>query len=271
MPRPILNSDPNRADWMLRRFGEFGRDVELRVDQDYRTVWPIAEFYCRFSNESLRVSGEWAEPAMHAFAEQFGPLYAQLRSTGAPRDEVRDFLRRTGLRVFNRCYQRAERHYLDRMPRRHAGEEALLRAQNLFAEAARHFVADFGERLSSSDFAPGAEEKAEETMLRYLTPEQAQEWREHKHFTVNLSGRAHPKRHGNYRINRNRSFNCEHLETGVKYCVVPDTRLPICDQMLATKLMLEGETEKFFKTANKIDPLANRINPYYAPMHRVHP
>lgn len=245
-----------------RWFGEWERFVEFHVEQDYRDRWPVASFHCNFSRASQNVRGEWAEPALFMFAEMFGPLYAALRATDAPREEVANLIHTTGRRLLERCYLAAQRRY--QMEGYRAGAPAgmvNLRARTYEEERARFeyeraLWARAQQVFQQEKFAPGAEEKAEETMLRYLTEEQAKEWREHKHFTVKLSERTHPKRHGSYRITRARSFNCEHLETGTKYCVVPDTRLPICDQMLATKLMLEGETEKFFQTANKMETRA---------------
>lgn len=94
---------------------------------------------------------------------------------------------------------------------------------------------------------PKAKQKARELLIRNLDAGQE------KSFKKDGSFRVTAKDSKVYTIKTARSFNVV-AEDGTKYCgQLADT--PIEDQMLAQKLLLEHEPEKFFKNAN-VSPAA---------------
>lgn len=105
-----------------------------------------------------------------------------------------------------------------------------------------------GNRQYVDPFAPPpinekARKKAEALLLKNLSTEQAASYASDKKFA--LTGKD-----GNiYVISHARSFNVKCVSTGKKYCgQLSDA--PIEDQMLAQKLLLEHDPDKFFKNAN---------------------
>lgn len=89
---------------------------------------------------------------------------------------------------------------------------------------------------------PKAKEKARQLLLRNLDAGQEKSFKKDGTFRVTAKdGKA-------YTIKTARSFNVT-AEDGTRYCgQTADT--PVEDQMLAQKLLLEHEPEKFFKNAN---------------------
>lgn len=93
---------------------------------------------------------------------------------------------------------------------------------------------------------PEAKKKATALLLRNLTPAQAESYDKDKHFEVTgKDGKV-------YKITNARSFNVIGPD-GTKYCGQL-SECPVEDQMLAQKLLLEHEPEKFFKNANVMAP-----------------
>lgn len=90
---------------------------------------------------------------------------------------------------------------------------------------------------------PKAKKRAEKLLLKNLNDEQRASYAKDNSFRVKgKDGKC-------YEIKRARSFNVKCIDDGRKYCgQLVDT--PIEDQMLAQKLLLEHEPEKFFKNAN---------------------
>jgi hypothetical protein len=97
---------------------------------------------------------------------------------------------------------------------------------------------------------PKATEKARQLLLRNLDAGQESSFKKDKTFRVTAKdGKA-------YTISHARSFNVT-APDGTRYCgQLNDT--PIEDQMLAQKLLLEHEPDKFFKNAN-VSPAPNGI------------
>lgn len=95
---------------------------------------------------------------------------------------------------------------------------------------------------------PEAKKKATALLVKNLDEKQAASFTAKREFeTVGKDGKT-------YRITANRSFNVIGPD-GTKYCgQTADT--PVEDQMLAQKLLLEHEPEKFFKNANVSRPAA---------------
>ena len=92
-----------------------------------------------------------------------------------------------------------------------------------------------------------ADERAEKLLVDHLTPQQYEQLRACGYFEVNVKGRT-------YRIFRGWSMNVQLVDGGGKklrsYCAVPKLHVPIADQMLAQKLMLEFEEHEFLRVAN---------------------
>lgn len=100
----------------------------------------------------------------------------------------------------------------------------------------------FGYDLARPAEDPKAKQKARELLLRNLDDGQEKSFKKNGEFRVTAQD-------GNvYTIKTARSFNVVGPD-GAKYCgQLVDT--PIEDQMLAQKLLLEHEPDKFFKNAN---------------------
>lgn len=96
-----------------------------------------------------------------------------------------------------------------------------------------------------------AENKARSLLVMCLTPEQLAEFNEKSSFTINVEHRVSGFPTGAFRIRKGSSFNVAHVESGETFCVVSREKVPVYDQMLTQKLLLEQEPERFFKTANR--------------------
>lgn len=94
---------------------------------------------------------------------------------------------------------------------------------------------------------PEATKKARATLLRHLDPEQKSSFEKSAKFVViGKDGKG-------YTITRARSFNVT-APDGTKYCGQL-SECPLEDQMLAQKILLQNDPEKFFKNAN-VSPAA---------------
>jgi hypothetical protein len=96
-----------------------------------------------------------------------------------------------------------------------------------------------------------AEAKAKALLVMCLTPEQQAEFEEHGRFTITVDHKVSGFPTGAFRIKKSSAFNVEHIESGETFCVVAQEKVPVYDQMLTQKLLLEQEPERFFKTANR--------------------
>lgn len=105
------------------------------------------------------------------------------------------------------------------------------------------------------EFTGHAIEKAKETLMDCLDERQKRDFAAFGCFTVSVKNGPFE---GRYRINTDRSFSVMQLETNDQYCVTA-YEVPIYDQMLAVKLLLENEPEAFFRKAN-IHPGARTID-----------
>jgi hypothetical protein len=90
-----------------------------------------------------------------------------------------------------------------------------------------------------------AEWRAQQLLVRMLSAGQRNEFRHQGYFSVDVPG------WGKFCILPCRVFNVLHLKTGVCYCAVPQTEVPLSDLMLAQKLLLENDPDRFFKAANR--------------------
>lgn len=96
-----------------------------------------------------------------------------------------------------------------------------------------------------------AEGKAKALLLMCLSPEQTAEFKEHSYFTIQIEHQVRGFPTGAFRVKKGSAFNVEHVESGETFCVVSQEKVPVYDQMLTQKLLLEQEPERFFKTANR--------------------
>lgn len=91
--------------------------------------------------------------------------------------------------------------------------------------------------------------KAERLLMESLREKQLEEYQEFKRFTViSKDGKR------TYRVNKGRIRNVQLIDQGGKvlrtYCGHPQEYVPDEDTMLAQKLLLEHEEERFLKLAN---------------------
>ena len=64
---------------------------------------------------------------------------------------------------------------------------------------------------------------------------------------------------GRFQILPRSIFNVLSLETGIAYCATTPTPVPVPDLMLAHKLCLEQDPDRFFSVANRRHPDGGRI------------
>lgn len=89
-----------------------------------------------------------------------------------------------------------------------------------------------------------SEARARRLLTRLLSAQQLQELDKHGCFTVRV-----PER-GTFCILPRSTFNVIHLQTGNLYCCTTEAFVPLSDLMLAQKLLLETDPDRFFAAAN---------------------
>lgn len=102
--------------------------------------------------------------------------------------------------------------------------------------------------IARKDKEAAADERATALLVRCLTPKQAKQFEKNGSFTVTVPSR------GAFTIRSSRTYNVRHRESGRDFCLGFDTRLPelpLADQLLAQKLLLETDPDSFFATANE--------------------
>lgn len=96
-----------------------------------------------------------------------------------------------------------------------------------------------------------AEARARKLLEEHLTSTQLTEWRETGVFHVELrDGRQ-------FRFLKRYGHNVVLVEGGlctVEYCIISTMRIPLCDQILAQKILLEAMPDEFFRIANFYRP-----------------
>lgn len=101
-----------------------------------------------------------------------------------------------------------------------------------------------------------ADAKAEVLLLRHLSDKQKEDLATKGYFLVEVGGEI-------YKINRGFAGNIKLLngETGEEeksFCIHPTERVPNADAMLAQKLLLEADRDRFHKIANVTDIRSRR-------------
>ena len=96
----------------------------------------------------------------------------------------------------------------------------------------------------SAEISLDAETRARDLLLRLLDARQFEQFRAYGYFIVEVSGR------GAFRIEPRAVLNVVHVQTRRVFCCVCSTDVPLCDLMLAQKLLLESDPELFVRTAN---------------------
>lgn len=97
-----------------------------------------------------------------------------------------------------------------------------------------------------------AEQKAKDTLRACLKPDQLREFDKDETFTVDIPDhgvKGFP--FGKFIVKKSSAFNVMHIESKESFCVVAAEAVPVYDQMLTQKLLLENEPKRFFKTANR--------------------
>lgn len=132
----------------------------------------------------------------------------------------------------------------DQVVRRAVGdlvEENLLSFDDLFTRGFYEGVAHRGS--SFQGFSDDATQRAEDLLVRHLTPQQSEDYRTNGAFDV-FGGRTGHR----YRIHKNRTINVADYGRRRRLCLVtPST--PLGDQLLTQKLLLETAEDEFERTA----------------------
>jgi len=108
------------------------------------------------------------------------------------------------------------------------------------------------EAMHSIERPAMAEARARGLLLRLLNPVQREQFQHCGYFTVEVIGR------GGLCVLPCPMFNVLELETGDCYCALPNAKVPLADLMLAQKLFLENDAERFFSIANRRPEVAPR-------------
>lgn len=108
-----------------------------------------------------------------------------------------------------------------------------------------------------------AEARARVLLEAHLTQDQLAEWQETGVFHVELrDGRR-------FRFIKRYGHNVVLVEGGlctVEYCIISTMRIPLCDQILAQKVMLEAVPDEFFRIANFYRPPTPTAEPPPLPL-----
>jgi hypothetical protein len=99
-----------------------------------------------------------------------------------------------------------------------------------------------------------AEARATQLLIRVLRLGQLHDYLRYGYFTVNAPG------WGCFQILSRSVFNVVSMESGLAYCAAPDILVPIPDLMLAQKLLLENDPDRFFQVANQRRQECSRPN-----------
>lgn len=220
--------------------------LDVRLDRnDYnsstRLSWRSRRYELHYA---LELRDRWGDPRpLVEFVERFvGGTFAAWEQAGVSTATGRDMAHALMPHFESEIHRFMER--LEREGRRRE------RGPAYWDEAAR-IRPDQWAYLSTGGFYggdwgtpedPKAKEKARQLLMRNLDDGQLKSFKKDGWFKVTAKdGKA-------YTISTARSFNVK-AEDGTKYCgQLADT--PIEDQMLAQKLLLQHEPEKFFKNAN---------------------
>lgn len=89
-----------------------------------------------------------------------------------------------------------------------------------------------------------SEARARKLLCRTLSASQLQELQTHGCFAVEAPGR------GRFYILPRTTFNVFHPQTGNLYCCTTEIFVPLSDLMVAQKLVLENDPDRFFAVAN---------------------
>lgn len=85
--------------------------------------------------------------------------------------------------------------------------------------------------------------RANRLLRHLLDPRQRTQFDRHGCFTVEVEGR------GTFAVLPQLVFGVVDLSSGVSYCCVTETPVPMGDHMLIQKLLLESDAERFFAVA----------------------
>lgn len=174
----------------------------------------VGQFICEISGESFDLVAEEkpaVERGMRHFTYAWANAIQNLRIAGLKQDEL-------------------------------AGPLAIIRPR--IAEAAwKECQLELGVRQS--------EKKAKDLLLMCLTPEQQAEFAKHHRFTIHVEHELKGFPKGEFRIAKGSAFNVTHVKSKEQFCLVARERVPVYDQMLTQKLLLENDPARFFKTANR--------------------
>lgn len=208
-------------------------------EPDYRTRGDVARWRCVESDLQFTFASEIASLAMEHFQRYITPIWEALADAGVSRDGMRaalqPLLHEIGRRAEHEAARRAAYEFDDPRLR--------YRARDIIE---RNYNWDLGRELrpQAPRFTEAAQEKAKDTLRACLNAEQLAEFNANGYFHVQVENK------GKFKVTNTLSYSVHDTQNGDRYCVqTPD--VPIHDQMLSLKLLLESDPKTFFKTANK--------------------
>lgn len=147
----------------------------------------------------------------------------------------------------------------------HEVQTAQLRAEELTREQRRRQEEEAQRRRDEAarieqerrQAAQEAKDRAEALLLRSLSDKQKADLQEKNYFLVEAGGET-------YKIKRGFSGNVKKLDKDGKeiqsFCIHPTENIPDADAMLAQKLLLETDHERFLRTANATNLVPSNDN-----------
>lgn len=91
-----------------------------------------------------------------------------------------------------------------------------------------------------------ADKRAEQWLISHLNSNQKEEYAEHRQFTVYSKDRER-----RYAVTRSTVYLLDEKGREIKsFCIHPEVRLPIADEMCCKKLLLETDEEEFLRISN---------------------
>jgi hypothetical protein len=115
-------------------------------------------------------------------------------------------------------------------------------------EQERALAQEIARRQAAVFLRDEADKRAEALLAAHLTPRQREQYREHRYFEVIT-------RTGRYRLAHGWAGNVHRVDDQdrlvERFCIHPARVVPYADNLLAQKLMLETDEERFLRVANK--------------------
>ena len=118
------------------------------------------------------------------------------------------------------------------------------KASDLFITAGMPPSMKVNGKISPITQNPLTPQQSRDLVVNVMTPPQREEFERRNCLTVTVPGR------GRFAILPRRTLNVLNLDSGECYCCITESDVPLSDLMLAQKLLLEHDPDRFFAVAN---------------------